>query len=169
MTTNIQLSKAQTEILSAACKRPDGAVFPTTGTLKGGALRKVCQSLLKRELVEESAATDENAIWRHDNECGPLNLRATPLAYSTLGIKQDIATSNVSTPAKHREGTKQAMLIEMLRAENGVTIAEISKTTGWRSHTIRGAISGALKKKLGLDVTSEKIDGRGRVYRLALA
>jgi len=34
-------------------------------------------------------------------------------------------------------------------------------------HTVRGAIAGALKKKLGLAVTSEKIDGRGRVYRIA--
>jgi hypothetical protein len=38
--------------------------------------------------------------------------------------------------------------------------------TGWLSHTVRGAIAGALKKKLGLNVTSEKVEGRGRVYRI---
>ncbi len=38
---------------------------------------------------------------------------------------------------------------------------------GWQAHTVRGAIAGALKKKLGLEVTSEKTAGRGRVYRLA--
>ena len=65
-----------------------------------------------------------------------------------------------------REGTKQALLIEMLRAGNGATIAEIVAATGWQPHTVRGAIAGALKKKLGLDVTSEKVDGRGRVYKL---
>jgi hypothetical protein len=37
---------------------------------------------------------------------------------------------------------------------------------GWLSHTVRGAMAGALKKKLGLTITSDKIDGRGRVYRI---
>lgn len=65
-----------------------------------------------------------------------------------------------------REGTKQATLIAMLRAPDGATIAEIVAATGWQPHTMRGAIAGALKKKLGLTVTSEKVGGRGRVYRL---
>ena len=47
-----------------------------------------------------------------------------------------------------------------------VTIAEIVAATDWQPHTVRGAMAGALKKKLGLEVASEKIDGRGRVYRL---
>ena len=67
---------------------------------------------------------------------------------------------------KTREGTKQATLIAMLRAEGGATIAEIAAATGWQSHTERGAMSGALKKKLGLEITSEKDDARGRIYRL---
>jgi hypothetical protein len=54
----------------------------------------------------------------------------------------------------------------MLRAPEGATIAEIVAATGWLPHTVRGAIAGALKKKLGLDVASEKIEGRGRVYVL---
>ena len=49
------------------------------------------------------------------------------------------------------------------------TIAEIAEATGWQHHSIRGAISGSLKKKLGLTVTSEKVEGRGRVYRLPAA
>lgn len=52
----------------------------------------------------------------------------------------------------------------MLRAPDGATIEEIMAATGWQSHTARGAMAGALKKKLGLEVTSEKIEGRGRVY-----
>jgi hypothetical protein len=44
---------------------------------------------------------------------------------------------------------------------------EIVAATGWQPHTVRGAISGALKKKLGLSVTSEKVDDRGSVYRIA--
>ncbi len=68
-----------------------------------------------------------------------------------------------------REGTKQATLIAMLRAKDGATIAEIAAATGWQPHTVRGAMAGALKKKLELIVTSEKVEGRGRVYRLPAA
>lgn len=54
----------------------------------------------------------------------------------------------------------------MLCAEGGATINEIVAATDWLPHTIRGAMSGALQKKLGLQVTSEKVEGRGREYWL---
>ena len=87
--TRIQLSDAQAVILSTACARGDGMVFPVTTGLKGGAVGNVCKSLLKRGLIEEVAATDLNTVWRHDEERGPITLRATPLACSTLGITED--------------------------------------------------------------------------------
>ena len=65
-----------------------------------------------------------------------------------------------------REGSKQAQLIAMLRRAKGATIDEVVEALEWQPHTVRGAIAGALKKKLGLDVTSEKDDKRGRVYRI---
>lgn len=68
--------------------------------------------------------------------------------------------------AKGRPHTKQAILIAQLRRKEGATIAELTEATGWQAHSVRGAISGALKKKLGLSVTSEKVDGRSRVYRI---
>ena len=68
-------------------------------------------------------------------------------------------------PAKPA-GSKQATIIEMLRSAEGATIADIVAATGWQSHTVRGAISGALKKRLGFDITSEKVADRGRVYRI---
>lgn len=67
---------------------------------------------------------------------------------------------------RSREGSKQAQLIAMLRHAKGATIDEIAAALSWQPHTVRGAIAGALKKKLGLDVTSEKEDNRGRIYRL---
>ena len=70
------------------------------------------------------------------------------------------------TRGKSREGTKQAEMIALLRRREGGTIDEIVAATGWQKHTVRGAIAGALKKKLGLDVTSEKVEGRGRVYKI---
>ena len=168
--TQIQLSDAQAVILSTACARDDGAIFPVTASLKGGAVGNVCKSLLKLGLIEEIAATDLNTVWRHDEENGPITLRATPLAFSTLGIteEQDEAppTETPPAPVQRRKGTKQETLIEMLRAEGGATIDEIVEATGWQAHTVRGVMSGALKKKLGLTITSEKVEGRGRVYRL---
>jgi hypothetical protein len=87
--TQIKLSDAQTVILSAACARPDGMVFPLTASLKCGAVGNVCKSLLKHGLVEEVAATDSNTVWRHDEDRGPITLRATPRAFQALGIADD--------------------------------------------------------------------------------
>ena len=72
-----------------------------------------------------------------------------------------------SKPRRQREGSKQARVIAMLRRPEGATIAQIMHETGWLAHTVRGAFAGALKKKLGLTVMSEKVDGGDRVYRLA--
>lgn len=66
-----------------------------------------------------------------------------------------------------RADSKQAQLIKMLERPDGATIDEIVKKLEWQSHTVRGAIAGALKKRLKLKVESEKIEGRGRVYRIA--
>jgi predicted ArsR family transcriptional regulator len=66
-----------------------------------------------------------------------------------------------------RANSKQAQLIEMLKRPEGATIEEIAKKLDWQPHTVRGAIAGALKKKLGLNVQSEKIEPRGRIYRIA--
>jgi hypothetical protein len=69
-------------------------------------------------------------------------------------------------PAAPRADSKQALLVDLLRRKEGATIAEVVKATGWQPHSVRGAISGSLKKKLGLAVVSDKMEGRGRVYRI---
>ena len=168
--TQIQLTDTQSIILLTAGGRDDGMVFPITAKLKGGAVGNVCKSLLKHALLEEVAATDLNTVWRHDEERGSITLRATPLAYSTLGITDDPAPATLipnGTEPLRRAGTKQDTLIAMLRAPEGATIAEIVAATGWLCHTVRGSMSGALKKKLGLTITSEKADGGERIYRIA--
>ena len=68
-------------------------------------------------------------------------------------------------PAKHGN-TKQAQLIAMLQRSEGATIDELSKKLEWQPHTVRGAIAGALKKRLKLKVSSGKEEGRGSVYRI---
>ena len=72
--------------------------------------------------------------------------------------KSKAATTD-SAPAektKVRPGTKQALLIDLLRRPEGATVEQIAEATGWQHHTIRGAISGALKKKLGLTVEATR-------------
>jgi predicted ArsR family transcriptional regulator len=83
-----------------------------------------------------------------------------------LGLQAD-TTETANTSRKTREGTKQEALIAMLKRPEGAGIDEIAAEFGWAKHTVRGAIAGALKKKLGLEVTSEKVEGRGRVYNIA--
>jgi hypothetical protein len=65
-----------------------------------------------------------------------------------------------------RAGSKQARVIGLLQRPEGATIDEMAAAMGWQRHTVRGLISGALKKRLGLQVTSEKTE-RGRLYRTA--
>ena len=66
-----------------------------------------------------------------------------------------------------REHSKQATVIQMLQRPEGATIAQICEVTNWLPHTARGALAGALKKKLGLCINSEKTQGQDRVYRVS--
>jgi Protein of unknown function (DUF3489) len=68
-------------------------------------------------------------------------------------------------PRQPRE-TKQAALVALLGRAEGVTVAEAAAALGWQPHTVRGAFAGALKTRLGLTVTSERVEGKERVYRL---
>ncbi len=83
---------------------------------------------------------------------------------ATKTARRGATSEKTDTSARH--GTKQAILIEMLRRPKGATIEQMTTKTGWQAHSVRGAISGTLKKKLHLAVTSEKVEGSGRVYRI---
>lgn len=119
-----------------------------------------------RRLMRESglsAAAPTGAVRGPRNHDGTI----IPEAPSSEAPKDAPAEADAAPKARTpRTGTKQAKLIEMLRAEGGATIDEIVAATGWQPHTVRGAFAGALKKKLGLEVISEKVEGRGRVYSL---
>lgn len=71
-----------------------------------------------------------------------------------------------AAPAPEAPKKKSDLLIEMLRRSDGATIEEMQEATGWQAHSVRGAISGSLKKARGLTVTSEK-SGNTRVYRIS--
>ncbi len=191
-----QLSDSQLVVLTAASQRPDRCVFPITAKLKGNAAGNVLKSLLAKGLIEEvHAKSKDDTVWRHDEERGRMTLVAAPAAFVALGIdlrnEAEDADAETPTPAptkvqakpnaraktskskepkepRARESSKQARLIAMLRRARGATIEEVVEALQWQPHTVRGAIAGALKKKLGLEVTSEKDEKRGRVYKLAM-
>jgi hypothetical protein len=73
-------------------------------------------------------------------------------------------TSDVSPP---QPLSKRDQMILLMRRPEGATVAELVGQTGWQVHSIRGAIAGSIKKKLGASVDRQKIDGRGLVYRIA--
>ena len=188
-----QLSDSQLVVLTAACQRPDRCVFPVTARLKGNAAGNVLKSLLNKGLIKEVRAKRDDTVYRYDEERGRMTLVATDAAFAALGIdpQEAPAEEDAESPAsdstsvtdapktrakskarasrtaapRTRDGSKQAQLIAMLRRAKGATVDEIAKALSWQRHTVRGAIAGALKKKLGLDVTSEKDEKRGRIYR----
>jgi hypothetical protein len=93
-----------------------------------------------------------------------------------MSKKKNISTEAAVTSAKTRKQaastpkpkTKLAQLEAMLRRPDGATVEQISKSLDWQTHSVRGAMSGALKKKQGLTITSEKTDSGRRIYRIAV-
>jgi hypothetical protein len=168
-----QLSETQANILSAAAQRPEHIALPLPESLRGGAAAKVVGAMLAKGYLEEVDADMRRGepVWRETGDGHGVTLVATDAGLAAIGIEADSAEAKPTEDAAPktrtpREGTKQATLIAMLRAPDGATIAEIMTATGWQSHTVRGAMAGTLKKKLGLEVTSEKVEERGRVYRV---
>ena len=171
-----KLTDTQAIILSAASQRDGHIALPLPDSLRGGAAAKVVGAMLAKGFLEEVEADMRNnePVWRETGDGHGVTLIATDAGLAVIGIETDspkVKLTNDAGPKTRtpREGTKQATLIAMLRAPDGATIAEIMAETGWQSHTVRGAMSGALKKKLGLEVTSEKVEDRGRVYKLPAA
>lgn len=182
-----KLTDVQTELLTIACARLGRLVLPLPDRLKGGAAAKVVASLIAKGLVEEADAGQGDPVWRETGDGHDVTLVATDLAVSAIGnapladetptassedagqageASADSEPAAVTAP-RTRADSKQARLIGMLKRPEGAGVAEIVAAFGWQPHTVRGAIAGALKKKLGLNVTSEKEDERGRVYRIA--
>ncbi|CAJ0777480.1 hypothetical protein LMG18090_00823 [Ralstonia mannitolilytica] len=72
------------------------------------------------------------------------------------------ASEAVEAPA-----TKQAQLIALLKQASGASLADLTSLTGWQAHSVRGVISGVLRKRLQLPVISETVDGIRR-YRISV-
>lgn len=89
--------------------------------------------------------------------------KSQPKATSVASVKRATASQAVS-PAK--TPTKAEDIIALLKGKRGATLADITKATGWQEHSVRGFLAGALKKRHGLEVQSEKHGDGPRRYRL---
>ena len=169
-----ELSDTNITILSAGAQRPDNIALPLPKGLHGAAAKMAVTKMIAHGWLQEVDANLQRGepLWRETGDGQGTTLIATAAGLKVIGIEPwgsgpvatDTPRPKACTP---RTGTKQAAMIDMLSRPEGATIEELSVATQWMAHTVRGAISGALKKKLGLIIASSKDDQRGRVYRLA--
>lgn len=173
-----KLTDTETLILSRASARPGNLALPLHEGLHGVAANMAIGRMIKLGWLDEVEANIRRGepLWRETGDGHGTTLIATPEGLAAIGIDPEVVKTMAGlrdakseAAAAQRPGTKQAQLIAMLQAPEGATIAEIAGKLEWRSHSIRGAISGSLKKKLGLRVISERNPDRGRVYRICPA
>lgn len=160
MNKNPRLTEAQQATLQLA-RQHNGSLDHAPPKLTGVARQRVLDALIvKRMIVIEGAG-------HRMTDAGYAAIGCTPPKAIKRRQKTKPVTPSATTERQPREASKQAQVVAMLRREQGATLAELCELTQWQPHTVRGAMSGALRKKLGLDVTSEKPAGEARIYRIA--
>ena len=175
-----KLTETQTIILSAGAQRPENIALPLPKGLAGAAAKMAVTKMIEHGWLQEVDANIRRGepLWRETGDGHGTTLVVTDAGLLAIGIElvvvktiaaihenaAEALKSKVPTP---RAGTKQATLIALLRAPNGATMEAIIAATGWLAHTVRGAMSGALGKKLGLVVTSAKEGNGAGVYRIS--
>jgi len=162
-----KLTDTQTIVLSRAATRTGQLALPLPEGLHGAAAQKAVTAMVTRGWLEEVDANMRKGepLWRETGDGHGTTLIATEAGLAAIGIAPVVA-SDTPKPVAIRVGTKQAQVIALLQRPEGASIAEIVAATGWLAHSARGLISGGLKKKLGLQITSQKEQGRGSVYRI---
>ena len=160
METLLKLSPAQSLLLRTAARRADGRVIPPD-TLRGGARAKVLTALLQRGWIKPA---DGGHV-------------LTDAGYAAIGQERPVRPDDVQSVDATgdlqllegipvRPGTKLAALVMALRRPQGATSLQLMLATAWQPHTVRGAISGLLRKKLGLNVVLAHNDSGERIYRV---
>lgn len=182
----ITLTPSQHFVLAYAIEFHDGKIVKYPEGVRGGAQKKVLKGLFDRALVTPSgtdwfvAAEGYDALGKArpspiaEDAAEPIDLDADPAdpppaVASDPALEAEVAAAEAAftKPAASRANSKQAQVVAMLARAEGATIAQICAATGWQAHTVRGTFAGALKKKLGLAIVSDKVQGGERVYRIA--
>lgn len=174
-----KLTETQTIILSAGAQRADNIAMPLPKGLHGAAANMAVTRMIGHGWLKEVDANLRRGepLWRETGDghgttlvvtdAGLLAIGIEPVVVKTVvAIREHAVKAAVLKPPTQRAGTKQMQVIAMLQRPEGATVAEIVAMTSWQAHTVRGSISGALKKKLGLTINSAKVEGRGLVYRI---
>ncbi|MGI9278088.1 MAG: DUF3489 domain-containing protein [Endozoicomonas sp.] len=143
----IKLTATQETILKQAAET--GTLHASTLTLKGGARKKVLDSLANKGFLIRMKKADTFDI--------------SPQGKAAIGLPVD---DQPADKGKIRTGTKLHKVIKLLARPEGAAIHEIMRETGWQQHTVRGTLAGTLKKRLGLTIESEKPEGKDRMYRI---
>ena len=174
---NVKLTATQTTVLKTAAGRPDGNIEPLPTNLRGGAKTAVIDGLLARDLITKFQHPDHVEYFLTDAAYAAIGRKRKVPAPVTLDPEAEAAVSAAEAKwaqdkrevIKHRtrENSKQATVVQMLMRGEGATVQQIMESTGWQAHTVRGIFSGALKKKLGLNILSAKDATGERVYRIA--
>lgn len=162
----IKISPAQQQILSHAAEHTDGKLVWFPGAIKGGAKKKVIDSLFNRGLITLDKTDWFISTLGYEALGLPRRCMINSAALDAI-IAAEVTQRNDAPKPRSRENSKQAQVIAMLKRPEGATIQQICQATQWQSHTVRGSMAGALKKKLGLSITSEKSEGGERVYHIA--
>ena len=187
------ITERQLDLITRAHCDAGGLIEPLLA-LKGGAKLKMIASLAQRGLIEQLDGQwriTGAAIAIIKGEAQPEDVlpavkgaatSPTPLPADDPELEAAVAAAEASwqqdqpnpVPKRGPGNSKQALVIEMLKRPEGATIAQICEATSWQAHTVRGTFAGALKKKLGLAIVSEKIEGPAgtpgagqRLYRIA--
>jgi len=115
--------------------------------------------------VEPPKAAKKPRVAAHRAHVAPA--KARPGHKASTAKKANKGATSAKSPKKAagaRPGSKAAKVLGLLRRSDGASLKELMKATGWQAHSVRGFLSGALGKKIGLTVTSTKLAGEERCY-----